>query len=204
MNLAQIDAEIVERLKNCRSQDELREIQAWAKKAKNTKEIIPTVSEFIRIYYNYEVRHRGGSGSRARWTTVETFDKTAFVLMGFEVKLPKGEYEFPETEFDSKKIFIDRKIKWGGKSYYPKIKSTSFFGIDMLQLFWDELKKENYCIFIGHKSAYLTNRPEVLRRLESRQRPLQHHIGSSQLVKIPKALISFFEGKIAIKKSQWI
>lgn len=199
MNLAEIDKEITKRLSECKSPEELREIQAWAKKAKKEKEIEPHVTEFIRIYYQYDVRHRGGSGSRARWTTTETFKKFSAIIMGFEVALPWIQCEFPETEFESKKIFIDRKIKWGGKSYYPKTESTEFFGMNILEMFWQQLELGNYFIFIGRNSAYLTNATKAIPRLSAGLKPLAIHLWGCQHIKIPKSAITFFEGKLEIK-----
>jgi hypothetical protein len=192
MNKFEIEQEIVGRIKNIRSQEDLVILQKWAKKENAKIQTEEFVTSIKRMYYSFEVTRRGGSGSKAVYRDIKTVDYTAFIFFGIEIRLPEGKYQFPESVFNKKNIWVDRKIKWGGVEFFPKERYTTFFGIDMKQMFIDFLKENKYFILNSNTRYYLCNSKENARKILHGRRLNRFDLCNNQTVKIRKDQLSFF------------
>jgi hypothetical protein len=183
MNIIQIEKEIVDRIANCKSAAELREIQAWAKKAKKQVVIEPTVTKIRKMYYTYERRRRTEGG--ASYPVSHTVRFTAFTFMGLDIRLPDGKYPIDESLFDFKNVWVDRKITWGGRDYFPKEPITELWGINFLQYFIGYIKANNFFILVIGKTAWLMNSIDNAKKKLRGRRLTQFDLCNSPVVKLP-------------------
>lgn len=185
---------------------ELKELQAWVKKAKKTPDVRLFASSFKSVYYTFDTGIRSqGSGKRIG-TKVNKVHYTSFMFYGVEVMMPNPHYEFPEADFDSKRLWIDARIKYGGYIHSPKREMTEFGGINLEQAFLDLLKKDGYYVFekghYGKKTYYLCSRDESARKVSRGQRLNFHDTANRAVVKIDKKELEYFTSKFPLKTEE--
>lgn len=198
LNIVEIEEKIVADLKNIRSADDLRTLQKWAKKAKKQKSVEATATSFKRLYYTFYT----GRGYKEKLREV---NYTSFVFLGLEIKLPDGKYGFPETKFTSHKIWIDRRIKYGGTEYFPKEPVFELGGLDLKELFLKYIIEQNFFVYEkesykGVKTYYLLNADSNARKVQNGRRLTQFDTCNNPVVKIDKEHLPFLLEKITIKR----
>lgn len=198
LNIVEIEEKIVDSLKAIRTPEELRELQKWAKKAKNEKVVEATATSFKRMYYSFYT----GRGYKQKLREV---NYTSFVFLGIEIKLPDGKYEFSETDFTKHNIWVDRRIKYGGVEYFPKTPTLEIFGLNLTDLFFDYLSKNSFYVFEkesykGQKTHYLLNSDSNARKVQQGRRLTQFDICNNPVVKIDKRHIPFLLEKLTLKR----
>lgn len=203
MNAVQIDAEVARRLSECKSPEELKEIQKWAQKAKKTPDVELFASSFKTVYYTFTTKRRSQGSGKVIGENVHKVHYTSFTFYGVEVKMPEPWYEFQEADFDGKRLWIDARIKWGGTIYSPRKPVKEFGGIDLEKAFFDLLEKEKYFVFerdfIGKKTYHLCNSDSTARKIYRGQRLNIHDTANCAVVKIGKAELGYFTSKLPMK-----
>lgn len=203
LNIVEIEEKIVSGLKEVKTPEDLKELQSWVRKAKKQKVVEPTATSFKKVYYTFYT----GRGYRQKVVTV---NGTSFVFLGIEVNLPEEKdikYLFPETDFNSHRIWIDRRIKYGGTEYFPKKQIDEIFGFNLKELFFSYLigkdffilKKETYK---GIKTYYLLNSESNARKVLHGRRLTQFDLCNNPVVKISKEHLPFLSEVIKIKNIQ--
>lgn len=156
-----------------RTPDQLLKLQKWAKKAKKEKPVENTVTSFKKIYYSFSRPIRSQGSGKKLYDKNYSVQFVSFTFLGLEIQIESdnnSKYQFPETEFNSTHIWINRNIMYGGTEYYPKEKLTEYFGFDFEIMFLNYLKIKEYFVLkiegrTGNLKYYLCNESNNARKL---------------------------------------
>jgi len=201
MNRFDIDKKIIADLKEVRSSEQLRELQKWAKKAKKEKVVDNTVTSFKKFYYSYTSR-----GSRRCYDKIHTVQFTSFVFLGMDIIIEKDNnkrFQFPETDFNSMRIWVDRNIKYGGTEYFPKQPITEYFGIDFEEEFEVHLNIKGYYLLIVEgrtKRYFLCNDTSNAKKLLRGRRLNSFDTCNRPVVKLSSENAIYVSDKIPTKE----
>lgn len=201
MNIVEINDTIKDELKNIRNNDDLRELQKWAKKAKKQVVVKPTVTSFTQMYYTWYSKIRSHGSGRTCGEKLNKVQYTSFTFLGIEIMLPErtGGYEFTDELFSSSKIWVDRKIKYGGTSYFPKQPIDEMFGIYFSKMFFEHMEEKQF--FIAEKwngKGYALCDCELnAKKFIQGRRLTRFDLCNHPLVKIPKEYLDYL--KLPIK-----
>lgn len=196
MNIVEIENKIVEDLKTITTPEELKALQVWAKKAKKTKVIEPTVTSFKQMNYWYETPVRSQGSGKFLYRKSNNVSYTSFVFLGIEIKLPQSDvkYLFGDESFHSRQIWVDRNIKYGGWEYFPKQPTKELFGINFEQIFFDYLSEKKFFVAKKNdKTFYLCNSERNAIKSIIGKRLTQFDLCNSPVVKISKEQAEYLE-----------
>lgn len=151
------------------------------------------VTSFKQVYYTVEKKIRSSGSGRVIGLKLYSVDYTSFIFMGIEMNLPSNNtYIFQEDSFESRMIWIDSRIKYGGKEYFPKIPITTFSGINLENYFFNYLKENRFFILNkNEKTFFLCNCDSNARKILRGKRLTKSDRCNNPVVKIKKEHVNY-------------